>query len=170
MALSRALIRVIATQEQSITVVVERMNVLLQEFATAGYFVTLFYAILNTDTNELEYVRAGHNPPLVYRPKDDEFISLSGKGMALGAVEEIEIKAIQFDLSKDDILVLYTDGVTDAIDPDGTPFGTERIYRVVRANRGESSQVILESLSREIEKFAASKPQYDDITMMIVRV
>ena len=170
MALSRALIRVIATQEQAITDVVERMNVLLQEFATAGYFVTLFYAIINTEHNAMEYVRAGHNPPIVYRAENDEFLSLSGKGMALGAVRDIKIEANRFDMLKDDILVLYTDGVTDAINPNGVPFGTERLYSVLRTNRDESSQVILESLRYEIEKFAASTPQYDDITVMIVKV
>ena len=170
MALSRALIRVIAVHEQSITAVIKKTNQLLQEFAASGYFVTLFYAILDIENKALDYVRAGHNPPLLYRPATNTFLHLTGKGASLGVFDEISIEAKHMDLSPNDLLVLFTDGVTEAINSEGSLFGEDRLKKLLQREYRKSSQLIVQAVEREIQSFAEKEPQFDDITLMIVKV
>lgn len=169
MALSRALIRVYAMQDQSITAVVEKTNDLIQEFASSGYFVTLFYAIVDISRRTLQYVRAGHNPPLLYRPGTDEIFSLTGGGVALGVVNEIELEAKQFDLEPEDILLLYTDGVTEAINSLDEEFGNSRLYKLLRKNHCLKAVKIVNEIKQEINRHADGRPQFDDITLMVLK-
>lgn len=170
MALSRALIRVNATQEKSITTVVEKTNNLIQEFASSGYFVTLFYAIIAGNRDTLQYVRAGHDPPLLYRPGTDEMLFLKGAGIALGVVNEIGLEAKQIDLKPGDILLLYTDGVTEAINPLNEMFGVGRLCALLRKNHRLEAQKIINAIKQEITRYADNGPQFDDITLMVLKV
>jgi len=170
MALSRALIRVNATQEHSITAVVQKTNTLIQEFASLEYFVTLFYAILAGTRDNLQYVRAGHNPPILYRPVTDEIIFLKGNGIALGVVKEIELEAKQIDLKAGDTLLLFTDGATEAINPLYEEFGVDRLCELLRRNHRLKAVKIVDEIKNEINKYADSNQQFDDITLMVLKV
>jgi sigma-B regulation protein RsbU (phosphoserine phosphatase) len=170
MALSRALIRVNAMQERSITAVVEKTNKLIQEFASSGYFVTLFYAIVAGNRDTLQYVRAGHDPPLLYRPETDEMLFLKGDGIALGVVNEIKLEAKQIDLESGDILLLFTDGVTEAINPLNEMFGVGRLCALLRKNHRLEAEKIINAIKEEITRYADNRPQFDDITLMVLKV
>jgi len=170
MALSCALIRVISLEEISIQKVIEKINQRIQEYATEGYFVTVFYAILDHAGKTLQYIRAGHNPPLLYRSGSDEIFFLEGKGMGLGVLDEINVETKQIDLSSGDILVMFTDGVTEAINIKKEEFGVDRLSSLLRKHRNDNTQDVIKKIEQEIETFVAGEPQYDDITIMVLKV
>lgn len=170
MALSRALIRVNATQEHAITTVIEKTNHLIQEFSSSGYFVTLFYAIADSNNSSLQYIRAGHNPPLFYKAADNEIMSLKGRGVALGVFDDLDLEAKHRDLASGDILLLFTDGVTEAINPLNKEFGVGRLSELLRKNRHLAASAIINEIKQEIETFADGVPQFDDITLVVLKV
>lgn len=170
MALSRALIRVNAIQEHAITTVIEKTNHLIQEFSSSGYFVTLFYAIADSNNSSLQYIRAGHNPPLFYRAVNNEIISLKGRGMALGVFDELDIEAKDIALAAGDILLLFTDGVTEAINPLKKEFGVGRLTELLRKNHHLAASAIINEIKQELERFADGVPQFDDITLVVLKM
>ena len=170
MALSCALIRVISSENISIKEVLEKTNQRIQEYATEGYFVTVFYAILDLAGKQLQYIRAGHNPPLLYRSDRDEILFLEGRGVGLGVFDEINVETRQIDLTSGDILVLFTDGVTEAVNPQLEEFGINRLGELLRQNRSDKAQEIIEKIEKEIETFVAGEPQFDDITIMVIKI
>ncbi|MDY7041850.1 MAG: GAF domain-containing protein, partial [Chloroflexota bacterium] len=114
MALSRTLIRVTAHGGRSPAEALQRANELIMSDADSELFVTVFYAILDQQTGTLTYASGGHNPPLLIR-RNGQVESLRARGTVLGIVEHIELEEKQISLEPGDVLVLYTDGVTDAI-------------------------------------------------------
>lgn len=169
MALSRALIRVYALQDHAITAVVEKTNTLIMEFASSEYFVTLFYAIVAGSRDNLRYVRAGHNPPMLYRPLTDKIFYLKGGGIALGVVSEIALEAKEFVLQQGDILLLFTDGATEAINPLYEEFGVGRLSQLLRKNHLLDAAEIIDVIKNEINTYADYRPQFDDITLMVLK-
>lgn len=170
MALSCALIRVISSEDISVQEVLEKTNRRIQEYATEGYFVTVFYAILDISDRDLHYIRAGHNPPLLYKSESDEIIFLEGKGVGLGVLDEINVETRHIQLTPGDILVLFTDGVTEAINQDNEEFGTARLCSLVREYRNKSAKEIIEKIERDMTTFVSGEPQFDDITLMVIKV
>lgn len=170
MALSCALIRVISSEKISIQEVVEKTNLRINQYATEGYFVTVFYAILDLIDRKLHYIRAGHNPPLLYKAHSDEFVFLEGKGMGLGVVEDIKLETRQIELAAGDILLLFTDGVTEAINPLREEFGVDRLYNLLREHQNSSAKGIIEKIEQEMAAFVSGEPQFDDITLMVIKV
>ena len=170
MALSCALIRVISSEDISIQGVLEKTNQRIQEYSTEGYFVTVFYAILDPEGKRLEYIRAGHNPPLLYRSESDEIFFLEGRGVGLGVFDEINVETRKIDLISGDILVLFTDGVTEAVNSQKEEFGSTRLSELLRQNRSAKAQEIIEKIEKEIETFADGEPQFDDITIVVIKI
>jgi serine phosphatase RsbU (regulator of sigma subunit) len=147
----------------------------------ADLFVTVFYGILDPDTGMLTYCNAGHNPPYLLGTQDgDSLQSLHRTGMALGVMEDVvwEQKSVQ--IAPGDMLVLYTDGVTDAQNEQQEFFGEGHLLDVVGANMGTqmnqnlsakqgfSARGVLVALTTEIGAFVGDAPQFDDITLMIL--
>lgn len=170
MALSCALIRVISSEDIDLHEVLEKTNLRIKEFATEGYFVTVFYGILDLSDKKLEYIRAGHNTPLLYRANFDEFVFLEGKGTGLGVWENISLETRRIELISGDILVLFTDGVTEAINQQNEEFGVNRLRHLVQKHQNESAADIIEKIYQEIENFVRGGPQFDDITVMVIKI
>lgn len=170
MGLSRTIIRASATGDPAATNAIKQANELICRDSTSGMFVTLFYAVLNTRWKRLRYVNAGHNPPMVFRKGSDEPIFLRAKGIALGVAHEIDLQELSIDLASGDTLVMYTDGITEAINEQEEAFGLERLIQVILSCRGWSSQAIIDQVQQEVISFAGSQPQFDDITLMILKL
>jgi serine phosphatase RsbU (regulator of sigma subunit) len=170
MGLSRTIIRASATGDPAATNAIQQANELICRDSTSGMFVTLFYAVLNTRWKRLRYVNAGHNPPMVFRKSSDEAIFLRAKGIALGVAHEIDLEELSIDLASGDILVMYTDGITEAINEQEEAFGVERLIQVILTHRDLSSQAIIDQVQHEVISFAGSQPQFDDITLMILKL
>jgi serine phosphatase RsbU (regulator of sigma subunit) len=182
MALSRTLIRTYAGEygaQPELVLSAANRRILVDTHA--GLFVTVYYGILDPVTGTLTYSNAGHNPPYLLGTRDGgSFQSMRRTGMALGVLEDVvwERKTVQ--IAPGDVLVLYTDGVTDAQNAQQAFFGEERLLEVVRANvgalasknlstgQGPSARDVKEALTTEIHRFVGDAPQFDDITLMIV--
>ena len=137
------------------------------EFCT---LVTIFCGILNVRTGEVEYANAGHNPPLLVRPGEPgEFLS-EGGGVVIGAIEGATYERQGVRLSPGDFLLLYTDGVTEAMNDRRELFSEDRLRETVRPLQTQASQQLIEGIMLAIKGFAQGMPQADDITMVSVKL
>ena len=141
----------------------------------AGLFVTAFYGILNPDTGDLIYSNAGHNPPILLSTQNGGASRSLGKtGMALGAVEDTLWERGKARIEPHDVLVLYTDGLTDAQNSEGEFFGSKRLREYLqravpsRVAHRNLAMVIQESLFSEVRQFMGETLQYDDMALIVL--
>lgn len=170
MALSRTLVRASTSGNPKVSEGIERANSLICADSKSGMFVTLFYAILDVKERTLRYVNAGHNPPLLLKAPSGDILLLKAKGVALGVVEGIKLEEAEIQLEKDDIITLYTDGIIEAINEREEQFGQQRLLRIIEENRALSARDIVRKVQEEVTAFSGGGPQFDDITLMIIKV
>jgi sigma-B regulation protein RsbU (phosphoserine phosphatase) len=170
MALTHSLIRAEARRHPSPEQVVRNVNRLLLEMNRSGEFVTVFYGVLDVAHRTLCFVRAGHDRPLVYSPHSGECRFLEGDGMLLGLFDPVRLEEVCLELQPGDVLVLYTDGVTDAQSPDGQFFGKERLQQAVCAAGDKSAPELCDFVFRCVDQFQAGAEQYDDTALLVARV
>ena len=169
MALSRTIVRANATRSPDVVGVIQDANRLITADAKSGMFVTLFYAILDLREKTLTYVNAGHNPPVMFKGKTGELIMLRAKGIALGAMEDIELEERKIILKGGDMVVFYTDGVTEAEDEKERQFGMERLFKTIKENHNLSANDMIEKIKEAVLSFCGKQPQFDDITLMVLK-
>jgi sigma-B regulation protein RsbU (phosphoserine phosphatase) len=134
-------------------------------------FITIFYGVLDPANRKFSYVNAGHNPPMLVRGTPPEVRTLEeGRCIALGVVPDITIASVELMLEPDDLIVMYTDGVTEAFNPQDEEFGEERLMEYLQKHRNDPVQEIMDGLVEEVRSFCDSRAQSDDITLVIVRV
>ena len=169
MALSRTVVRAAAADGRSPSAALTLANELILEDSRASLFVTAFYAALDTRGGRLAYANAGHNRPLWLRVGTGESEELAARGIALGVLEDIELEEREIDVAPGDLLVFYTDGVTEAMDDGGQQFGKERLRQVLAANADGSAQEVLAAVEDAVRAFTGNTPQSDDIALFVVR-
>ena len=169
MALSRIVVRVNALWHRDPAKVIGSANNIITQDSKAGMFVTLFYGSLSEKDRTLTYVNAGHNPPLWYSSRDGSIRELVPTGIFLGARENEIYTSETIRIEPGDILVLYTDGITESINSREEMFGEERLKSVVRMHARDSAQEILEHILEMVGSFSGDEPQYDDITLMVIK-
>ncbi|MBF0564345.1 MAG: SpoIIE family protein phosphatase [Nitrospirae bacterium] len=169
MALSMALVRACALDDTSALNAITKAHRLILEYSKASMFVTLFYVIINSESHTMSYVNAGHNPVLLLK-KEGGFLELAATGIMLGALENIELEEVSMKIESGDILVLYTDGATDAINKDREFFGMDRLREVILRYSNGSSRELAEAIKGAVLQFAGDQPQFDDITLMVVKI
>ena len=171
MALCSTVIRVSGGAEADPSVVMERANQLIYADGRSSMFITIFYGVLDPATLKFTYVNAGHNPPMLVRGDPPGVWPLEGgRCIALGVVPEVKITSAELMLEPDDLIVMYTDGVTEAFNPQDEEFGEERLMVFLQKHRNDPVQEIINGLVDEVRSFCGSRPQSDDITLVIVRV
>jgi serine phosphatase RsbU (regulator of sigma subunit) len=169
MAVSRTVIRTTALDGHSPAATLMQANELILEDSHAELFLTAFYGVLDTRTGRLVYANAGHNRPLWLHAATGEFEELAARGIVLGALPEIELEECEIEMTPGDLLLLYTDGVSEAMDADHQLFGIERLRAAVTAKAHASTQEILEAIVAAIQAFTADAPQSDDMTLVAIR-
>jgi len=169
MALTRSLIHAEAKRSSSPRQVLLSVHRLLLEMTQADMFVTAFYAVLDPGTGALRYARAGHDSPLHVRPGTGTCQFLAAKGMLLGCLDDVHLEEAAIDLQPGDVLVLYTDGITDANSPSGEFFGTERLRQAVCAAITAGAQELCDSIFAHVGQFQADAVQYDDMALLTVK-
>ncbi len=168
MALSRTLLRVVAQDVVRAAATLERVNDLIISDTRSDLFVTVFYAILDPLTGELIYANGGHNPPLLVR-RNGDVESLRARGIVLGILTPIHLEERRVELEPGDVLLLYTDGITDTINADEEIFGAARLADLARRERSRSPGDLLTLIQAEIAAFAGDMPQFDDLTMVALK-
>jgi PAS domain S-box-containing protein len=169
MALSRIVVRVNALWHHDPAKVIYSSNNTITRDSKSGMFVTLFFGLLNEKDRSLTYVNAGHNPPLIFRSRDATFEKLPPTGIVLGAMENMEYKSQSLKIDKDDVVVMYTDGVTESINSKEELFGEKRLIEVIKKNAHLSAQTILSEILSSVKAFAGDMPQFDDITLLVIK-
>lgn len=152
----------------SLVATISAVNRYLAENIPANRFVTLFYAELDPDSGALSFLNAGHNPPLIVHAAGTVEQLASG-GLPLGIKPDAEYREGRTQLQYGDVLVIYSDGVTEAISPTGEEFGPTRLYEVVSRNVDASAAGIRDRIESALTKFAQGTRAADDITLVIVK-
>jgi sigma-B regulation protein RsbU (phosphoserine phosphatase) len=146
----------------------ERSNEHLLPSMDPGRFVTLFYAALDGRTGEVCYANAGHNYPFLFGASK-EVTRLGVGGVALGCLRDTSYTEGHVTLAPEDILLLYSDGITEAVDKDENLFGEERLVEVVRENRDATAEQLIEKIVEAVRLHSGESAQADDMTAVVVR-
>jgi len=145
----------------------ERVNKLMCERSASNAFVTLFFFSFDAQ-GKGEYLGAGHNPVYLYRASTGEIEELHSEGLILGAFESVSYDSCPLQLNSGDVLVVYSDGVTDAENPQGEMFGEERFLQVIRSNASAGVEVLEEKILEALDQFTEAMAQTDDITFVLI--
>lgn len=170
MALSRTVLRAAAVWHKDADETLNDANQVIARDAETGMFVTIFYAVLDPVRNTLEYVNAGHNPPLFLAATAEAPVPLMPTGIAAGALEESRYSQACRPLEPGDLLVMYTDGVTEATDGSNEMYGEERLVSCVLANRSKPAEEVMAAVQGDLMEFCAGEAQFDDITILVLKV
>jgi serine phosphatase RsbU (regulator of sigma subunit)/putative methionine-R-sulfoxide reductase with GAF domain len=168
MALSRSLIRAAALDGSSPSRVMARANRWISRDSQSGMFVTLFYALLDPSSGILQFTNAGHNPPLLLRA-DGSTETLGTSGIALGVIEGASYRESQVLLEPQDVVVCYTDGVTEAINHADEEYGTARLLDVVSRFRDRPADVLVQAILSDLAAFTGERPAFDDVTLLVLK-
>jgi sigma-B regulation protein RsbU (phosphoserine phosphatase) len=172
MTTARAFLRMRASQPGTISEVITAMNHhLALDVLETGRFMTLFYLTIDPEKKCIDWVRAGHDPALLYDPLRDDFEELKGQGIALGVTDEFNYTQSQkAGLINGQIIAIGTDGIWEAFNRRGEMFGKERLRDVIRRKAGESASTILSSVYDELNEFTLGQKSEDDITLVVIKV
>jgi len=170
MALSRTLIRASAENRPDAREAIELANRLISRDSRTSMFVTAFYAIVDPGDRTLTYVNAGHNPPLLIRGDSGSVEWLQADGIALGVLEDVAFESVRIALAPGDLVVMYTDGVTEAQNESNEEFGEDRLTETVTRSRSLDAGAVLDAIIAAITDHAGTHPQHDDITLIVLKV
>ena len=170
MAFSRTLLRTLAEElPENPDRVLTNVNQRMVSYTDGSHFVTVFYGILDPEKNELVYSNAGHNPALHVKAANGEMKMLKNTGMPLGLFDDQDWQQRKIQLDPGDLVVMYTDGVTDAQNPLYELYGVERFTNTIEANRKCSPADLEKLVLADIDRFLDGAPQPDDMAMVILR-
>jgi phosphoserine phosphatase RsbU/P len=157
-----------SASHDSLVATISAVNRYLADNIPANRFVTLFYAELDPESGALSFLNAGHNPPLIVHAAGTVEQLASG-GLPLGIKPDAEYREGRTQMQPGDVLVIYSDGVTEAVSPTGEEFGPTRLYEVVSRNVEASAAGIRDRIESSLTKFAQGTSAADDITLVIVK-
>jgi len=167
MALTRTLVRAAVMQTTSPAEALRQVNDLLYPDCEQGMFVTAVYGALEPKTGIFTYANAGHNPPLWVHQQGTDLLKRTG--IALGAIEFAKMTERSITLEPGDLLMFYTDGITEAFSVDGDIFGDDRLRELVASLKLETAEGILDKIDAGVNQFVGDFPVSDDITLIALK-
>lgn len=169
MANIQAFLRVICKQGMNLEEATALINDLLYENTSDGRFITFCWGILDQQNNSIKYVNAGHNPPLLIR--DGKIIKLTKGGIILGVLKTfLPYQSEEILLQKDDVIIFFTDGISEAMNLNGEEFSDARLEQLAIESSAMNAKEILNRIRIEVVDFASGTVQSDDLTMIVVKV
>ncbi len=167
----RALLRSRISQPGSLSQMVNDVNRLLcKDTAQSGNFMSLFLMLMDTDAKEIVWVRAGHDPAIIYDPATDSFDELRGEGMVLGVDNQWSYQEnCRAGLNGGQIILTGTDGIWESENPAAETFGKDRLRQTIRQNCHGSAEEILQAITDALKAFRQTAIQIDDITLVVVK-
>lgn len=146
-------------------------DILYEDLSQAELFITMFYVKYDAATHILSYSNAGHVSPLLFRRSSGEVCrELDADGLILGIRKGLAFEEKQLRMEAGDVLILYTDGITEAESGSGEQFGIARLCSLIGAHNAESPQTIIDAVLREVSVFTGGAPSMDDMTMIVMKV
>jgi len=170
MGIVRSIIRAEGFESLSASEVMKKANRLICLDSQSGMFVTIFYALYNEAKKSLEYCNAGHVYPMLYDPSFQKFTYLNTEGRPLGITIDSNYEAKSCTLEGGQVIILYTDGMVEAVDENNVPFGEGRLRTIIRQNAHASANELVQKLKDEVILHRGDAPQSDDITLVVLKV
>jgi sigma-B regulation protein RsbU (phosphoserine phosphatase) len=167
MGITRTLIRINLRERPDLPGAILRTNAYLTNNNAAELFATLLYAAFDPRSGELEYVSCGHLRPLLRRA-GGVVETLSAGGLPVGLFDQLKPKVRQAAMQPGDLLFLYTDGVTEAVDTEDREFGEERLLGLIAASEGASAAEAITRVTAAVSEFSRGEPQFDDLTCLAI--
>ena len=143
-------------------------NAMLYRSTDIRTFVTAFYAVLDTDRHTVCYSNAGHNPPIHLSSQAEPMLLREG-GTVLGVMEDLSYQEDTVSLKSGDMLVIYSDGITETLNSHCEEFGEDRLIQMIRRSQNISALELIERILSAIDDFSGGAPQSDDRTLIVVR-
>ena len=175
MAMCRMTMRIESKNIRRASDVLTRINSYLAGDIKKGMYITVFYAVLDSDRHTINYASAGHNPMILYRAAEKKMYFLNPKGFAVGLqlpsddLFKKSIKSEMITLTRGDLVFIYTDGITEAMDTGRNQYGEPRLVEFIKNNHHLSTEEFSKALDADIEAFCRGYPQSDDITYIVVK-
>jgi len=169
MVLARSLIRSGAQLNPSPAKLLVQVNRALIEQSPNGMFVSVFYGVIDPAKRSLIYSLAGHNPPFLGRATQDQVERLPKGGPVIGILPKVRLSDAAVTFAPGDVLVAYTDGLTEAFDNQEEQFGEQRLEEVIREHKKKSARKVLDSIERRLHTFIDGASQSDDITLLVMK-
>ena len=171
MTTARAFLRQRMSRAGDLNRIVSDVNrQLARDVEESGQFMTLFLCEIDVDNQWVRWVRAGHDPALIYDLETDSFDELGGRGLALGVFEDSKYQTLTREIKPRQIIAIGTDGIWETTNMQGQQFGKERFKNVIQANASESAVEILTRVINEVDDFAGQSEKSDDVTLVIIKV
>jgi sigma-B regulation protein RsbU (phosphoserine phosphatase) len=173
MAICRSVLRAEAARNPSPADVLRKVNRQLYPDIKEDMFISMAYLILDHQRNDITLARAGHDAPLLYQRRSEIVAPVKSPGMVVGIDSGSVFDRLTVDfavsLERNDCLVLYTDGVTEALNTEGDEFGIDRLMQSVRSSAKDSAQAIVKKIIQDVRDFSGPAPQNDDMTLIAIR-
>lgn len=173
MTFTKGVLHALCSDYRSTIDILTKTNNMFRNNANRGTFISLIFGILDLKKHRFQFSRAGHNPVLFYRNSENKLYEFQPEGIAIGmAGEDVFRKNISeeiINLEKDDILILFTDGVVESISKTNKLYGDQRLQNLVKRNYLLSSKQLLRKLEEDLEQFGEKSAQHDDLTMIVIK-
>lgn len=172
MAVTSSILRTVSREHPHPADVLRRSNELIFQDSDSGMFVTVFYCLYDAKKRLMRFASAGHNELFLYRKRTEEVEFYKTRGAPLGILsseEYGEFQESEFKVEQDDVILLFTDGVTEAINEKKEEFGEERLIQLFKEIHDLSVQEIIHTVYQKVQEFSGEEPQFDDVTLMVIK-
>lgn len=174
MTMTKGLVQAYAQESDSPKHILSQINRQFHKASTSSAFISLFYLLIDPRTRDITYCNAGHNPAVFWSAQSQEVSLLKSKGMALGLEKGTIFDQVVTDerriLAPGDILVLYTDGLTEGMNDKDEVYGEQRLMAIVAQQQSASAEHILHEIRKDHQQFVGAVDQHDDITAVIIKI
>ena len=172
MTAARAFLHLSAQEYQEPSLLLEEVNrYVTRDSGATSRFLSMFFLEIDAKVQGLRWIRAGHEPAILFDPKENTFEELSGKGMALGIVEDYTFQSYQRQgWVPGSILVVGTDGIHESRNQEDTMFGQARVHEIIQKNSQASAEVIQNAVIDALQAFKGDVPQEDDVTLVVIKL
>jgi sigma-B regulation protein RsbU (phosphoserine phosphatase) len=171
MATARALVMLRSSMPGEAAGIINDVNRYLSlDTVQTGNFMTFFYCELAEDGRRVRWVRAGHDPAMIYDPVTDTFDELKGQGLALGLDDAFEYDSFHRRIEAGQVIMIGTDGIWEMRNQDGEMFGKEALMEIIRNNQTASARRIVDTVTEALDRFRGDEAPEDDITMVVIKV
>ncbi|MGD8746923.1 MAG: PP2C family protein-serine/threonine phosphatase [Balneolaceae bacterium] len=174
MTFVKGILHTLCRESDSPAEILKKTNRLFCENAPKGIFISLVYGVIDLDNEVFHFARAGHNPILKINAVDGSVEELQPKGLGIGLTKndafDKNIEEVRLSLSKNDILVLYTDGIVEALNENHKFYGTHRLNNLLKKNKDHTAENVLNELSEDVQNYIGEAKQHDDMTMIIMKL
>ena len=169
MALSRTTIRNVAISDRTPAAALAQANEFILSDSQTDLFLSAFYALFTAGSGRLTYCNAGHNPPLWYQSERDAFQPLSGDGIVLGVLEDVSLQDTAVEVAPGDLIIFYTDGVTEAMNDEMEEFGVRRLQGAIAGSADGDAANVLEAIVAAVDAYTGEMARWDDITLVVAQ-